>query len=193
MDIITAKLGANMALQKLKDDGVEALALKSADGKQYEVTVDSNGQLVVKKKIVIEGDATITFGDQSNYNRLFVGESSFYKVSDEVLTEEELMTATLSFNAENGESYVYGNVEKISNFDSFGSIADGEQPYFLSAVFAELNGATLAWPNNFMLLSCVANDFEGGKGIYVRAYIELEQSPSLDWTGGSITYSKVKA
>ena len=56
MDIISINVAANKALLKLREDGIEALTLNGADGKQYELII-KNGKLELSVKGSADGES----------------------------------------------------------------------------------------------------------------------------------------
>jgi hypothetical protein len=100
MDIISINIATNKTIAKLKDEGIEALTLIGADGKQYELTVDSKGALAVTVKGGDTGNEdtgggtvagfTVEFNTQGELPDYAIGELTLKYVSEKVPARKQL-------------------------------------------------------------------------------------------------------
>lgn len=113
MDIFSINVATNKTIAKLKNDGIEALTLIGADGKQYELTVNASGDLAVTvKNTDTGGDKVITFATEAELIAAGVpvvdirmGDMAYF-VSDYVPTEEEALRMRVETINYYGEPYI---------------------------------------------------------------------------------------
>ena len=129
MDLVSIVVATNRTIAKLKDDGIEALTLIGADGKQYEVTVDKSGNLAVTVKptdtpdtpdgsdfdgVVIPFDANADLTDVPRYDYSGFEEYTYF-VSDFVPTREQMEACYVEVIYADGQTKTL----RFANVDDF--------------------------------------------------------------------------
>ena len=183
MDIISINVAANKALLKLREDGIEALTLNGTDGKQYELVVkDGKLELFVKGS---EGDNnTIKIGAPEEYaGALHIdcmsGYGYYFKISDRVLTQEELNGCVLYF-------------EPVDMSESCPSY-EGNLVYYWDEMLESRYGAALnEYPDNpvILVIPSIPGSVEHGTYVGFDAimdrYGSIHGAPGCTFASGEI-------